>query len=89
MQPPNRDIELLAPAGCYASLQAAINAGADAIYFGLSQLNMRARARRSFQQEDLEEIMRRCRAAQVKGYLALNTLLFPSLHGCNRDGRGA
>ena len=39
-------IEILAPAGCYASLQAAIDAKADAVYFGLAQLNMRARSRR-------------------------------------------
>ena len=41
------DVELLAPAGCYPSLHAAIDNGADAVYFGLSQLNMRARSRRS------------------------------------------
>lgn len=68
--------ELLAPAGCYASLASAIGAGADAVYFGLAQLNMRARARRSFEEADLVEIMGRCRAAGVRGYLTLNTLLY-------------
>jgi len=68
--------ELLAPAGCYASLQAAINAGADAVYFGLAQLNMRARSRRSFQLSDLPEIMNRCREGGVKACLTLNTLLY-------------
>ena len=68
--------ELLAPAGCYASLQAAFDAGADAVYFGLAQLNMRARSRRSFHIEDLETIMERCHAAGVRGYLTLNTLLY-------------
>jgi len=72
----DQDIELLAPAGCWPSLQAAIDAGADSVYFGLSQLNMRARARKSFQLEDLEEIMRRCRAAKIRGFLTLNTLLY-------------
>ena len=68
--------ELLAPAGCYASLQAAIDAGADAVYFGLAQLNMRARSRRSFHVDDLATIMERCHAAGVRGYLTLNTLLY-------------
>ncbi len=69
-------IEILSPAGCYASLQAAIDSGADAVYFGLAQLNMRARSRRSFHVEDLAEIMKRCRAGGIRGYLTLNTLLY-------------
>jgi putative protease len=69
-------IELLAPAGCYPSLRAAIANGADAVYFGLAQLNMRARARRSFEREDLAEICRICREAGVKSYMALNTVLY-------------
>ncbi|MGJ8649773.1 MAG: peptidase U32 family protein [Opitutaceae bacterium] len=69
-------IEILAPAGCYPSLQAAIDAGADAVYFGLAQLNMRARSRRSFHVDDLETIMDRCRAGGIRGYLTLNTLLY-------------
>jgi putative protease len=69
-------LELLSPAGCYPSLHAAIAEGADAVYFGLAQLNMRARARRSFQRHDLPEIVRICRAGGVRCYLALNTLLY-------------
>jgi len=69
-------IELLAPAGCFPSLQAAIDNGADAVYFGLAQLNMRARARRSFNVPDLKEIITRLHDAGVKGYLTLNTLLY-------------
>jgi putative protease len=72
----NDRVELLAPAGCLPSLQAAIDHGADAVYFGLAQLNMRARARRSFGHDDLPEIMERCRAGGVKGYLTLNTILY-------------
>ncbi|NCF13509.1 MAG: U32 family peptidase [Verrucomicrobiaceae bacterium] len=68
--------ELLAPAGCFPSLQAAIDNGADAVYFGLAQLNMRARARRSFNVPDLKEIMSRLHDAGVKGCLTLNTLLY-------------
>lgn len=71
-----QELELLAPAGCYPSLHAAIDNGADAVYFGLAQLNMRARARRSFGQNDLAEITRLCRDAGVKTNLALNTLLY-------------
>lgn len=70
------DTELLAPAGCFPSLQAAIDNGADAVYFGLAQLNMRARARRSFNVPDLQEIMTRLHNANVKGCLTLNTLLY-------------
>jgi len=66
----------LAPAGDFATLQAAIDAGADAVYFGLAQLNMRARARRTFDLPDLPEIMQRLCRAGIKGYLTLNTLLY-------------
>lgn len=76
METSEKHIEILSPAGCYASLQAAIDGGADAVYFGLAQLNMRARSRRSFHVEDLEEIMGRCRAGGIRGYLTLNTLLY-------------
>lgn len=69
-------VELLAPAGCFASLQAAIDAGTDAVYYGLAQLNMRARARRSFQREDQKEIIERCHQAGIRGYLTLNTILY-------------
>lgn len=68
--------ELLAPAGCFASLQAAMANGADSVYFGLAQLNMRARARRSFNVPDLKEIMSRLHDGGVKGCLTLNTLLY-------------
>ncbi len=73
---PFPETELLAPAGCYPSLQAGIAAGADAVYFGLAQLNMRARSRRSFHLPDFPEIMSRCRDGGVKACLALNTLLY-------------
>lgn len=70
------EAELLAPAGCFPSLQAGIKAGADAVYFGVAQLNMRARARRSFVLSDIPEILEICHQNQVKGYLTLNTLLY-------------
>ena len=70
------NVEVLAPAGDFASLQAAIDNGADAVYFGLAQLNMRARARRSFEGGDLDEIMTRLHDGGVKGCLTMNTLLY-------------
>ncbi len=70
------ETELLAPAGCFPSLRAGIKAGADSVYFGVAQLNMRARARRSFELSDIPEILRICHEGNVKGYLTLNTLLY-------------
>ena len=74
--------EILAPAGDFICLQAAIDAGADAIYFGLDEFNMRQRAGVNFTAADLPEIKRRCEAAvrpngdPVKRYLALNSIMF-------------
>lgn len=69
-------VELMAPAGNWESLQAAINAGADSIYFGIDQLNMRARASINFTLDDLKEISDRCSKAGVKTYLTLNTIIY-------------
>ena len=67
--------EILAPAGDFTCLQAAIDAGADAVYFGLGTFNMRARSGVNFKVEDLPEIARRC-GARVKRYLTLNAIMF-------------
>ena len=74
-------IEILAPAGDMTCLQAALDAGADAVYFGLDEFNMRQRAGVNFALEDLPEIARRCETARpggtpVKRYLALNAIMF-------------
>ena len=69
--------EILAPAGDFIALQAAIDAGADAVYFGLGTLNMRARSTVNFKEEDLPEIAARCRG-RVKAYLTLNAIIFES-----------
>jgi U32 family peptidase len=66
--------ELLAPAGSFESLQSAINAGCDSVYFGVEQLNMRQSA--NFGLKDLPEIVKRCREAKIRCYLTLNTLLY-------------
>ncbi|NER14995.1 U32 family peptidase [Leptobacterium flavescens] len=69
-------IELMAPAGNFESLQAAIDNGADSVYFGVDQLNMRARASINFTIEDLPEIARRCTEKNVRTYLTLNTIIY-------------
>jgi putative protease len=69
-------MELMAPAGNFESLQAALDNGADSIYFGVEQLNMRARASINFTLDDLEEISRRCTEKGVRTYLTLNTIVY-------------
>jgi len=69
-------IELMAPAGNFESLQAAIDNGADSVYFGVEQLNMRARASINFTIADLPEIAKRCAAKHVRTYLTLNTIIY-------------
>ena len=69
-------IELLSPAGSFDSLQAAINAGANAIYFGVEQLNMRTRSAGTFTIEDIKEVSKICKAADIKSYITLNTVMY-------------
>ncbi len=71
-----QNVEIMAPAGSYESLMAAFNAGANSIYFGVEQLNMRARSASNFTLEDLENITALCRIKDVKAYLTLNTVLY-------------
>jgi putative protease len=66
----------MAPAGSWESLNAAIQAGADAVYFGTDSLNMRARAAKPFTGDDLQKITEICRKAGIESYLALNTLIY-------------
>jgi putative protease len=70
------NIEIMAPAGSMAALSAALRSGANSIYFGIDQLNMRSRAASPFTLSDLKKIARICRMANVKTYLALNTLIY-------------
>jgi putative protease len=69
-------MELMAPAGNFESLQAALDNGADSVYFGVDQLNMRARASINFTIEDLSEIVKRCEEKSVRTYLTLNTIIY-------------
>ncbi|MBN2412033.1 U32 family peptidase [candidate division KSB1 bacterium] len=66
----------MSPAGSYESLMAAIKAGTNAVYFGVGKLNMRARAAKNFQTEDLKKISRICSRNHVRCYLTLNTILY-------------
>ena len=72
----NTKVELMAPAGSYESLTAAIKAGADSVYFGIEQLNMRARSTNNFTIDDLSKIHEICSSHNVKTYLTLNTILY-------------
>ena len=69
-------IELMAPAGSFESLQAALDNGADSVYFGVEQLNMRARSSINFTLDDLQEISHRCKQKNVRTYLTLNTIIY-------------
>lgn len=71
-----KKIELMAPAGNFESLQAAIDNGADSVYFGVAQLNMRARAAINFTVDDLAEIAARGHSKGVFTYLTLNTIIY-------------
>ena len=73
---PRSAYEILAPVGSDASLSAAIAAGADAVYFGVGELNMRAHAAGDFDRSDLPRLAARCRDAGIKSYLTVNTVLY-------------
>ena len=71
-----KELEIMAPAGGFDCLQAAIQGGADSVYFGIGRLNMRSRSAANFLPEDLPEVVRICREAGVRSYLTLNITLF-------------
>ena len=72
-----KDLEIMAPAGSCECLRAAIQGGADSVYFGVGRLNMRSRSANNFTPEDLPEVVRICREAGVRSYLTLNIVLYP------------
>ena len=67
--------ELMAPVGNFEMLKAAIDGGADAVYFGVKDFNMRANAK-NFSKNDLKEIVKVCHENKVKAYLAINTIVY-------------
>lgn len=68
--------EVMAPAGSKDAMAAAIKAGADSVYFGVEQLNMRARQTNNFLVDDLPEVARLCNENGVKSYITLNTIIY-------------
>ena len=70
------DIEIMSPVGSYEALMAAIQGGADAVYFGVGQLNMRAKSSNNFSIDDLIQITDICKENNVKTYLTVNTIIF-------------
>ena len=71
-----KEIEIMAPAGSWESLSAAIKAGADSVYFGIEKLNMRSKSSSNFTTDDLREIVRICNENKVNSYLTVNTILY-------------
>ena len=71
-----KDFEIMAPVGCRESLAAAIRAEADSIYFGIGNLNMRAKSSNTFTIGDLKEIAGICNDAGIKSYLTVNTIIY-------------
>ena len=69
------DIEIMAPAGNFESLHAAIQGGADSVYFGVGNLNMRSHSANNFSSDSLKEIVDICKRAGVKSYLTLNIVI--------------
>ena len=69
-------LEIMAPAGNFECLHAAIQGGADSVYFGIGRLNMRSHSANNFQPEDLPEVVRICREAGVRSYMTLNIIIY-------------
>ena len=70
------NLEIMAPVGSRESLAAAINAGANSIYFGIGKLNMRAHSASAFTIDDLREIAQLCEENNIKSYLTVNTIIY-------------
>ena len=71
-----KDFEIMAPVGSRESLAAAIQAGADSVYFGVEQLNMRSHSANHFTIDDLRDIARECDEHGIKSYLTVNTIIY-------------
>ena len=71
-----REIEIMAPAGNFEALTAAIQGGANSVYFGVGELNMRSHSANNFTTEDLYKIVALCKKSGVRSYLTLNIVLY-------------
>lgn len=72
----HKSIEIMAPVGSYESLHAAIQGGANSVYFGVGNLNMRSRSSANFSLNDLAQIAQICKDNNIRSYLTLNTVVF-------------
>jgi putative protease len=71
-----QDVEIMAPVGSYESLMAAIQGGANSVYFGIGKLNMRSKSSKNFTLDDLKEIATICKQHNIRSYITLNTVIF-------------
>ena len=71
-----KDVEIMSPVGSYESLTAAIQGGADSVYFGIEQLNMRSQSSNNFTLDDLVEISNICHENNIRSYITLNTVIY-------------
>ena len=71
-----KDFEIMAPVGSYESLVAAVQGGADAVYFGIEGLNMRAKSSNNLTVDDLHKIAKYCQENGLKSYLTVNTVVY-------------
>ncbi|MBR5084492.1 MAG: U32 family peptidase [Prevotella sp.] len=76
MQEKTKEYEIMAPVGSRESLMAAIQAGADSVYFGIGQLNMRAHSANTFTVDDLRHVAAECGSHGIKTYLTVNTIIY-------------
>ncbi len=79
------DYEIMAPVGSYESLMAAIQGGADSVYFGIEKMNMRAHSSNNFTFDDLENIVKICNKNNIKSYLTVNTVIYDKELGLMRE----
>lgn len=71
-----KKVEIMAPVGSFEALEAAIDSGCDSVYFGVVQLNMRSRSAHNFTLEELSDVAKRCKSAEIRSYITLNVLLY-------------
>lgn len=71
-----QDVEIMAPVGSYESLMAAIQGGANSVYFGVGKLNMRSRSSKNFSNDDLKKIAKICKENNIRTYITLNTVIY-------------
>ncbi len=79
------DLEIMAPVGSYESLMAAVQGGANSVYFGIEKMNMRAHSSNNFTFDDLKKIVKICEENNLKSYLTVNTVIYNNELGLMRE----